>query len=524
MRTHASPCKLRLSAARRLLPTVALLFLCAPGAPAQSQATPESAVPAQQSATQTTEQKVELLTAAVAQAQAQLEANQKLLLDLQKQLAALQAQMASEKASGNPASSPAPASTAAAAPLPPATTPSLDEMRERQAIDESQIATHDLTKVETQSKYPLTVSGMILFNAFVNTRQVDIAAAPAYAVDAPGSTGLSLRQTILGIDARGPHLLGATSHADVRVDFFAGSPQSGYASNGFLRLRTAHASLKWPNTEAFVELDRSILEPNAPTSLLAVGQPELAWAGNLWSWNPQAGLSHQFHITDSTRIQTQAALIDAGDPRLPGATSTAGISAVTRSERSRWPGSEARIAFQSGEEGVGPEIGIGGYFSPHLSADGFRFNAWAGTIDMRLPLTHHFEITTNAYRGQALGGLGGGGYVDYFDQYVGLTEIPHALNDVGGWAQLKARAGQRFEINSGFGIDNPFAKEVHSSLTPLGGSYPGLARNRSWYANAIYSPSKYLLFSLEYRRLWSNYAIGPTYFSDVIGVGAGYRF
>jgi hypothetical protein len=40
----------------------------------------------------------------------------------------------------------------------------------------------------------------------------------------------------------------------------------------------------------------------------------------------------------------------------------------------------------------------------------------------------------------------------------------------------------------------------------------------------IYSPSAYLLFSLEYRRLWTNYSTGPTNFSDVIGIGAGYRF
>jgi len=55
-------------------------------------------------------------------------------------------------------------------------------------------------------------------------------------------------------------------------------------------------------------------------------------------------------------------------------------------------------------------------------------------------------------------------------------------------------------------------------------SYPELARNRSFFSNAIFSPTAYLLFSLEYKRLWSNYNTGPTNFSDVIGIGAGYRF
>ena len=466
-------------------------------------------------APQTTEQKVEQLTAAMAQVQAQMEANRQVLLDLQKQLAALQQQMAAEKAASTATTSPTAQPAVASA--------TLDEIKERQTIDESQIATHELTKVETQSKYPLTVSGMILFNTFVNTRKVDVPEAPAYALSGPGSTGFSLRQTVLGLDARGPHLFGATSHADVRVDFFANGSRSAYTQGGILRLRTAHAVLKWRDTEVFAELDRSLLQPNAPTSLLAVGQPELAWTGNLWTWNPQVGVTHRLELTSSTRIQAQAALIDPSDPHLPQSTSPA--ASVTLAERSRWPGAEARIALQHGEIGVGPEVGIGGYFSPHRTPEGANFDAWAGTMDARLPLTRYFEVTANAYRGQALGGLGGGGYIDYLDRYVNSTEMSRALSDVGGWAQLKGKAGQRMEMNLGFGIDNPFAKEVHSSVSFVPPSYyPGLARNRSYFANAIYSPSKYLEFSLEYRRFLTNYSVGSTDVSDVIGIGAGYKF
>jgi hypothetical protein len=90
-----------------------------------------------------------------------------------------------------------------------------------------------MTKVETDSKYPLKVTGLLLFNGFVNTRQVDVSASPAYALPGPGSTGLSLRQTVLGLDARGPHLFNATSHADLRVDFFANNTLSNYAAAGF---------------------------------------------------------------------------------------------------------------------------------------------------------------------------------------------------------------------------------------------------------------------------------------------------
>lgn len=501
----------------RVAPAALLLLVCL-----QSQKLRAQGVPGQASAPETMEQKVEHLTAAVTEAEAQMEAYQKQLADLRQQLGALQQQMAAEKGTPPAATQAAIANTATAEPV--TRTAETDEIRERQSIEESQIATHEITKVETESKYPLKVSGLLLLNGFVNTRQVDVSASPAYAIPGSGSTGLSLRQTVLGLDARGPHLFSATSRADLRADFFASSTLSNYAAGGVLRLRTAHAALDWRNTEAFVELDRSILEPNEPSSLVAIGQPELAWAGNLWTWNPQAGLSHRFAVSESSQIKVEAALIDASDPQL-SSTTNANASAVTETERSRWPGTEARVAFEHGGSGTGPVIGVGGYFSPHRTMDGATFDALAGTADIKIPLGKYFETTANAYRGQALAGLGGGGYVDYYETYDGPVTRAHALEDAGGWTQLKAKAGQRLEMNAGFGIDNPFAREIQVDVLPPGHFYySGLARNRSVFSNVIYSPSTYLLFSVEYRRLWTNFNPGSTNFSDVIGIGAGYRF
>ena len=467
-----------------------------------------------------TEEKVQRLTDAVAQVEAQMLANQKQLEELRQELAALHAQMAAER---NPAAIPAQSDASSAAATLSA---AVDEIRERQEMQESQIATHEVAKVETQSKYPLKLTGLLLFNGFANTRQVDTSVAPSYAVPGPGSTGLSLRQTVLGFDARGPRLFGAASHGDLRVDFFAGSNQSNYAASGILRLRTAHADLDWEHTQAFVELDRSILEPNEPTSLLAVALPELAWAGNLWNWNPQVGVSHEFAISDASSFKVQAALIDTFDPRPPGNTSTA---SVTQTESSRWPGTQARFAFEHGMKDGRAEFGAGGYFSPHRTDEGNAFDAWAATVDLHLPITRLFDFTANAYRGQALDGLGAGGYDNYYYVYNYRYPELHALDDVGGWTQLKARAGQRVEFNTGFGTDNPFAKEVRAAAAFLAGSasgvsYSGLARNRAIYSNVIWSPNAYLQFSFEYKRLWTNYASGPTAYSDSIGLGAGYKF
>ena len=338
-----------------------------------------------------------------------------------------------------------------------------------------------------------------------------------------GSTGTSLRQTVLGLDARGPHLLGAASRADVRVDFFGSASQVGYSgAGGLLRLRTAHASMNWRSTQVFVELDRPIVNPNMPTSLTAIATPALAWSGNLWNWSPQIGITESVAISQSARIKMQAALIDVADPAIPGVTRTVNASLA---ERSRWPGSEARVALAGAKDNAGAEFGFGGYFSPHRTTSGLRFNAWAGTMDYRLPLPARLEFSGSLYRGQALGGLGGGGYKDYVYSSDGDPNPVHPLDDVGGWTQVKERAGERLEFNAAFGMDNVFASELRPyAAFSSNFSYQNVARNRTFFTNVIYSPSAYLLFSLEYRRIQTSPVIGVSESGNIFGLAAGYKF
>ena len=96
----------------------------------------------------------------------------------------------------------------------------------------------------------------------------------------------------------------------------------------------------------------------------------------------------------------------------------------------------------------GAHVGIGGYISPHVSTAGSQFNAWAATVDARMPIGKRLEFTASAYRGQALGGLGGGQYKDYI---AGSTnsggKFFEVLDNVGGWAQLKQIVNERLQFN-----------------------------------------------------------------------------
>ncbi|RXH54188.1 hypothetical protein GRAN_4839 [Granulicella sibirica] len=444
------------------------------------------------------------------------------MTELRKQLAALQAQLAQNSATAAPAAE---------------TAKKIDDLREQQEIQQAEIATHEQSKVESASKYSLKLTGLLLFNGFVNTGGVDTPDTPTISSPGAGSTGASMRQTMLGFYATGPHIFGASSFADLHIDFY-GNPQvsAGNYAGGYYghpsvpRLRTAHAGLLWDDTELSFAFDRPLISPDSPSSLVSLAVPALAWSGNLWQWNPQLELSHTIPAGPNRFIKFESALIDTQDTLMPPLATSAYTQEslyTSLSEQSRWPGVEARIALTgSPAEQHGNHFGVGGYFSPHLLPNGTRYNAWAATLDEQLQLPHRFELTGSAYRALGLGGLGGGAYKDftYVESDKGGGYYYHPLDDVGGWAQIKKRAGQRLEFNGAFGIDNVFAHELSRTPVPINYGYSYLARNHTATGNVIYSPSAYLLFSLEFRHLTTWSTTGAPSNSNVVGLGAGYSF
>ena len=477
-----------------------------------------SAVPAQDNKQDDTAARLQQLNESIDKTQHQLEETQHQLDDLKVQMHALQQQLAAER----------PAEAAAPAEKP------LDDVREQQAMQQSELATLQESKVESDSKYPVRLSGMVLLNAFVNAQDVDAVTSPALSLPGAGSTGFTLRQSILGLDARGPHLVGARGYADLRLDF-AGSPgqsstagiYSGWYGSGmsFLRLRTAHAGLAWRSAEAYFALDRPIFSPDSPASLAAVAEPALAWSGNLWAWNPQIGVNAFTPLGRNGRLLFQGAVMDVADaPLTPAFYLTTNSVGPSSGQYSRWPGAEARVAWQRSAEEGSDHVGVGGFFAPHRYPGRYTMDAWAATLDAHFHLPARLQFTSSFYRGLGLGGLGGGAYKDYlYRSYGGYSDFT-GLSDVGGWAELKEKVSPRLEFNTAFGTDQLFAGEVRPYARALTTMYQSLARNRTFTANTIFSPSAYLLFSLEYRHIASSPVAGTTANSNVVALSAGYKF
>lgn len=401
----------------------------------------------------------------------------------------------------------------------------VQQLQEQNDVLQAEVKQHDQTKVESLSKYPVRISGMLLFTSLLNGSNVDnldlpIIATTEYSVQPQGSLSATARQTILGLEASGPSLWGAHSSGDINVDFFGGIPYADYSgAAGLLRLRTAHATLDWSHRSLAVSFDRPLVSPLQPTSFLSVGEPALAWSGNLWTWSPQ------FEFKDSSLLANKKLGIDAGliDVPAPGPPPSHTLRMANPSEQSHQPGYETRLSssIPLGDRAV--EVGAGGYYSRQAYEDNHHLDAWAGTLDWRIPFTQHLELSGEFYRGRGVGGLGGGAFKDYAP--FANDTIQRGLNAEGGWGQFKVKWTQSLETNFALGMDNAFAGDLRGSDVEFEtNDYMNLARNRTGFANVIFRPKTYLLFSAEYRNIYSWPISGQNNSNQSLGLAAGYLF
>ena len=398
---------------------------------------------------------------------------------------------------------------------------SVAQLQDETEILQAEVKQHDQIKVETTSKYPVRINGAVLFTSTLNSGSTDNIDVPIVALPTPahspsGSLSATASQTMLGLDATGPHFWGANSRADITMDFWGADSSNSYA--GIFRLRTGHARLEWPNRSIGVALDQPMISPLQPTSWSMVGEPALAWSGNLWTWDPQ--LEYEEKNLLSRHLALGVGLIGPQAPAVYVQSQPGGPSA---SDQSRQPGYEMRLGSVWSHRDHPMNLGVGGYYSRQAYAYGHNIDAWAATADWNLVFSHAFQLSGEAYRGRAIGGLGGGTFKDYLtntaDHYF------YGLNDAGGWAQAKFTFSPSFEANVSTGLDNGFANDLRDSdQASASGWYANLARNQTILANVIFRPKTYLLLSAEFRQINSRTVAGRVSQNNVLGLATGYVF
>jgi len=378
---------------------------------------------------------------------------------------------------------------------------------------ERQVADAAESGVHTRSGTRMEISGRVMVQAFANTRRVNNVDDPQFvrpdtsdAVPVRGG-GMTMRQSVIAIRVTSPDVAGAQFSGDVQTDFYGGQqPSSGGRTFPLVRLRIARASLRWAKSELMVGQDAPLIAQVNPVSIAASGTPNFAAAGNLWLWLPQARLTIGGMAPKTAAIQLAVVAPTNGDP---AAAFDTDLDPAERSQRPFFEG-RMRVRWEMSERPG--EMGCGGHIG-WIAINGSGLTprslvpSQAVACDIVAPMSI-LELRAEAYKGQALRGLGGGG--------IGQSTSPTstAVHDVGGWAQINVAPSTIWSVGAGYGIDNP----RDSDISPT-----GRLRNA---AGAVYfttHPAGPLLLGVELRRVATTYA-GRKLVNDHFNLAFGFEF
>lgn len=534
----------RLEANRKAIVTVILLFLSPLAARSQTAQSPSPM----------DSPDLKSLTSVVLQLQSQVQtlnsqvnemrvAQQKALLqseELRAELERTKEQLLAEKGGGNESyaftasqpSSPMSSTISAPARAGQEVGTSLDsrvsKLEEDQELMNDKILEQSQTKIESGSKYRVRLSGIVLLNTAITRGSVDNLDFPQMATppETPGTSGAfsgSLRQSQIGIEAFGPDIAGARTSANVRFDFAGGFPDlpNGVAF-GIMRLRTGTIRFDWENTAIVAGQDSLFFSPLTPTTLTSLAIPALSYAGNLWSWTPQIRVEHRISLSEASHLLVQAGILDS----LTGNVPTSAYRYPSAGEQSGQPAYATRVAWSHRAFGKDLTLGVGGYYGRQNWGSGRYVNGWTVTSQVSIPLGGYFELGGEFYRGNSVGGLGGGvGQSILLSGAIGHPSTTiQGLASLGGWVQLKVKPKVNFEMNFAYGQDNPFASELRAF--PATSYYYGysISRNLSPVVNFIYRVRSDILFSIEYRRLQTYPLDRSPILANQIGISLGYLF
>jgi hypothetical protein len=463
---------------------------------------------------------------------AELADSRKEIEELRQGLEGLRSQMLANQQGNQPANQELTA--AVANPVSSSTAPTVAAADQDVSFLAAKVAELHQDKVESASKYPVKISGLLLFNSYWNNGNLDIQdlpnlAFPKFPGAAPAGIGATLRQTVLGVEVTGPRIFGARSYGDAEVDFAGGSPTTSFGTtNGLLRLRTAKLSLDWKDATLKIGQDSLFFSPLSPTSYATILEPALSWSGNLWVWTPQVEIERRVSVGGNSAFVLQGGVLDPlteETPPLEGREPMAG-------ESTRAPAIAGRVAFDhsaltgASETRFPFTVGFGGYRANQQYGALPTVASWTVNTDIKAGFGSYVEISGEFYTGQAVGGLGGGIWtsVAYPEATQPYTAI-EPLRSAGGWGQLKIMPSTHFEINGAFGQDENLSQSL--KVFPVAFSaagFPAMQKNRTEFVNFIYKPNSALLLALEYRHLFTATMNSAGASGDQVNLAAGVHF
>jgi hypothetical protein len=348
---------------------------------------------------------------------------------------------------------------------------------DRMAVAEHRIAEQAQTKVEASQKFPISLNGMLLFNAFANTGAPERQSDTAYGLlTGPNSDGATVRQTLLGLEFQGPSLpADGKVNGSLMMDFWAGGSVPG---SSWLRIRRADLSLDWKNRSFTVGQDKPLISPYQPDSLAEVGIPPLAGAGNLWLWLPEARYEERVHLGANSGFTGQVAAIQTKENYENVPAEYANSIELAR------PALEGRFAFWHKFDEVRRIEVAPGFHTSSTHVAGSSVASRIASLDWHITPMSKLDFTGTAYTGQNVAGLGGLG--NGFT--VSPTDIIHPVHSSGGWSQLAFPLTSRLTLNVFAGLEDDRGSYLSSY---------SIVRNFTYASNILYHLGPNVVVGLE---------------------------
>jgi hypothetical protein len=371
-------------------------------------------------------------------------------------------------------------------------------VEERVEIQERRLEEQAQTKVEASQKFPIRITGMALFNAFMNSKQNGGSEYPVVAsAPGPGSAGATLRQTILGLDFRGPTTVwGGKVQGSFYMDFFAGT------TNSAMRVRTGSIEIDWKSRSIMVGLEKPIFNPREPSSLAQVGVSPLTGAGNLWLWLPQVRAEQDFNFGAATGLRAQMGVVQ---------TREIGPYVGTVEPEASRPGLEGRFNFFHNLDDERRLEFAPGFHTSTSHAGGLSIPSNLFSLDWFFNPWRRVEFTGAFYSGQNVAHLGSGtrqGFAVY-DHYA------VAVKSKGGWGQVTLRAAPRLDFHL-------FTGQVDDASPELAAG--AIGKNLLFGANAYFHLAPNVLLGLEATQLRTVYLGLGTRINNHYDLALGYLF
>ena len=350
---------------------------------------------------------------------------------------------------------------------------------ERLEIVERRVEEQASTKVEAANRFPITLTGMALFQAFYNTPGANNQDVPTQAAAVAGraAAGATVRQSVIGLRYNGPETVwGGKVSGSLFMDFWDGNTEG--AAPPF-RVRTAEFTVDWAKRSLSAGLMRPLISPHDPNSMAYVGISPLTGSGNLWRWQPQV------------RFEQRAGIFKGQVAVMQTAEDSTGAPANLLMNRRR-PGLEVRgVAGKERSGGRSAAIGVGGHVS-ESRVGGQSLPSRIFSLDWLASPVERVTVSGLFFRGENVHHLGA--LRQSFR--VAADGMVNTVRSTGGWGQVAVAATNRMTFHVFGGVHDDRDEDLNRGQNGL---------NRSGGANVMYRLAPNVMLSFEGMQIRSSY-------------------